>query len=97
MAIKLNADEAWTVYCALDDALHARRNGTGSKHNYRKEGECRKRMAARKLAKRPNIALPDARHDLAIRASDPRQDAAILLWLPRVPRAWKLSQKLRLY
>jgi hypothetical protein len=35
MAIKLKADEAWTVYCALDDALDDRRNSTGSKHNYR--------------------------------------------------------------
>lgn len=34
MAIKLKADEAWTVYCALDDALAARRNGIGSKHNF---------------------------------------------------------------
>ncbi|MEK9896807.1 MAG: hypothetical protein VW518_10350 [Burkholderiaceae bacterium] len=34
MAIKLNADEAFTVYCAMDDALHRRRNGTGSKHDY---------------------------------------------------------------
>jgi hypothetical protein len=32
MAIRLNADEAWTVYCALDDALRNRRNGIGSKH-----------------------------------------------------------------
>jgi hypothetical protein len=35
MAIKLNAAEAWTVYCALDDALAARRNGFGSKHDQR--------------------------------------------------------------
>jgi hypothetical protein len=35
MAIKLNADEAWTVYCALDDALANRRNGMGSKHSFR--------------------------------------------------------------
>ena len=34
MAIKLNADEAFTVYCAMDDALHRRRNGTRSKHDY---------------------------------------------------------------
>lgn len=34
MAIKLNADEAWTVYCALDDALSVRRNGTAAKHDY---------------------------------------------------------------
>jgi len=27
MAIKLTADEAWQVYCALDDALHDRRHG----------------------------------------------------------------------
>jgi hypothetical protein len=33
MAIKLNAAQAWTVYCALDDALAARRNGLGSKHD----------------------------------------------------------------
>ena len=31
MAIRLNADEAWTVYCALDDALRNRRNGIGSR------------------------------------------------------------------
>ena len=34
MAIKLTADEAWTVYCALDDRLAARRQGLGSKHDY---------------------------------------------------------------
>lgn len=34
MAIKLTADEAWTVYCAMDDALRNRRNGMGSKHDY---------------------------------------------------------------
>ena len=35
MAIRLNADETWTVYCALDDALRNRRNGIGSKHDIR--------------------------------------------------------------
>jgi hypothetical protein len=35
MAIKLTADEAWTVYCALDDALAARRRGLFSKHSYK--------------------------------------------------------------
>ena len=34
MAIKLTAAEAWEVYCALDDALHNRCNGIGSKHDY---------------------------------------------------------------
>lgn len=34
MAIKLTADEAWTVYCALDDMSRNRRNGMGSKHDY---------------------------------------------------------------
>ena len=34
MAIKLTAAEAWEVYCALDDALHNRRHGMGSKHDY---------------------------------------------------------------
>ena len=35
MAIKLNADEAWTVYCALDDMSRNRKNGVGSKHSYK--------------------------------------------------------------
>ena len=34
MAIRLNADEAFTVYCAMEDALHKRRNSTRSKHDY---------------------------------------------------------------
>ena len=34
MEIKLTAAEAWEVYCALDDALHTRRHGMGSKHDY---------------------------------------------------------------
>ena len=34
MAIRLNAAEAWTVYCALDDMSRNRRNGVGSKHSY---------------------------------------------------------------
>jgi hypothetical protein len=34
MAIKLNADEAFTVYCAMDDALRDRRNSTRSKRDY---------------------------------------------------------------
>lgn len=43
MAIKLNAAEAYTVYAALDDALFERRNGIGSKHDYRlAEAEHRK-------------------------------------------------------
>lgn len=35
MAIRLNADEAWTVYCALDDALAARRHGFLPEQDYR--------------------------------------------------------------
>ena len=34
MAIRLNADEAFTVYFAMHDALRNRRNGTRSKHDY---------------------------------------------------------------
>ena len=34
MSIKLNADEAFTVYFAMHDALRNRRNGTRSKHDY---------------------------------------------------------------
>ena len=34
MAIKLNADEAFTVYFAMDAALRNRRNGMGSKDDY---------------------------------------------------------------
>ena len=49
MAIKLNADEAWEVYCALDDALHDRRNGTGSKHNYRLTEEEHRKLQGRYL------------------------------------------------
>lgn len=49
MAIKLNADEAWTVYCALDDALHALRNGYGSKHDHRLTEDEHKRLQGRYL------------------------------------------------
>jgi hypothetical protein len=34
MAIKLTADEAYTVYAALDDMIAERRRGIGSKHSY---------------------------------------------------------------
>lgn len=49
MAIKLTADEAWTVYCAMDDALRNRRNGTGSKHDYRLAEDEHKKLQARYL------------------------------------------------
>lgn len=49
MAIKLDADEAWTVYCALDDALYARRNGIGSKHNIRLSEDEHKKLQGRYL------------------------------------------------
>ena len=49
MAIKLNAAEAWEVYCALDDALHARRHGGGSKHDYPLTEAEHKRLQARYL------------------------------------------------
>lgn len=49
MAIKLSADEAWTVYCAMDDALHNRRNGIGSKHNYRLTEDEHKKLQGRYL------------------------------------------------
>jgi hypothetical protein len=34
MAIKLTADEAYTVYAALDDMIAERRRGIGSKNSY---------------------------------------------------------------
>jgi hypothetical protein len=49
MAIKLNADEAWTVYCALDDALRDRRTGVGSKHDYRLTEDEHKALMSRYL------------------------------------------------
>jgi hypothetical protein len=49
MAIKLTADEAWTVYCAMDDALRNRRNGMGSKHNYRLTEAEHKKLQGRYL------------------------------------------------
>ena len=49
MAIKLNADEAWTVYCAMDDALRNRRNGIGSKHDYPLTEEEHKTLQGRYL------------------------------------------------
>ena len=49
MAIKLTADEAWTVYCALDDALGNRRKGIGSKHDYRLTEEEHKKLEGRYL------------------------------------------------
>ena len=49
MAIKLNADQAWEVYCALDDALHDRRNGIGSKHKYRLTEAEHKKLQGRYL------------------------------------------------
>lgn len=49
MAIKLTADEAWEVYCALDDALHDRCNGIGSKHNYRLTEEEHRKLQGRYL------------------------------------------------
>ena len=64
MAIKLNAAEAWEVYCALDDALHARRHGMGSKHDYPLTEAEHKKLQARYL--RAHLALKrveDGRHD----------------------------------
>ena len=49
MAIRLNADEAWAVYCALDDALRNRRNGVGSKHDTRLTEEEHKKLQGRYL------------------------------------------------
>jgi len=49
MAIRLNADETWTVYCALDDALRNRRNGMGSKHDIRLTEEEHLKMMGRYL------------------------------------------------
>ena len=49
MAIRLNANEAWTVYCALDDALRNRRNGVGSKHDTRLTEEEHKKLQGRYL------------------------------------------------
>ena len=49
MAIKLTADEAWTVYCALDDKLAARRQGLGSKHGYILTEEEHKKLQGRYL------------------------------------------------
>ena len=49
MAIKLTAAEAWEVYCALDDALHNRRHGMGSKHDYRLTEAEHKKLQARYL------------------------------------------------
>ena len=49
MAIRLNADEAWAVYCALDDALRNRRKGVGSKHDTRLAEEEQKRRQGRYL------------------------------------------------
>ena len=55
MAIRLNANEAWTVYCALDDALRNRRNGTFSKHAICLTEEEHKKLQGRYL--RAHIAL----------------------------------------
>ena len=55
MAIKLNAAEAWEVYCALDDALHNRRHGMGSKHDYPLTEAEHKKLQARYL--RAHLAL----------------------------------------
>jgi hypothetical protein len=49
MAIRLNADEAWTVYCALDDALRNRRIGVGSKHDTRLTEEDHRKLQGRYL------------------------------------------------
>ena len=49
MTIRLNADEAWAVYCALDDALRNRRNGVGSKHDTRLTEEEHKKLQGRYL------------------------------------------------
>ena len=55
MAIKLNAAEAWEVYCALDDALHERRHGMGSKHDYPLAEAEHKKLQSRYL--RAHLAL----------------------------------------
>ena len=55
MAIRLNANEAWTVYCALDAALRNRRNGVGSKHDTRLTEEAHRKLQGRYL--RAHIAL----------------------------------------
>jgi hypothetical protein len=49
MAIKLTADEAWTVYCAMDDALCNRRIGNGSKHDFKLTEEEHKKLQGRYL------------------------------------------------
>ena len=49
MAIKLTADEAWTVYCAMDDALRNARNGIASKHEYRLTEKEHKKLQGRYL------------------------------------------------
>lgn len=49
MAIRLTADEAWTVYTALDDRLAARRQGLGSKHDYLLPEDEHKKLQARYL------------------------------------------------
>lgn len=49
MAIKLDADQAWAVYCALDDALHDRRTGVGSKHDCRLTEDEHKALMGRYL------------------------------------------------
>jgi hypothetical protein len=49
MAIKLTADEAWVVYCALDDALAARRHGLFSKHDYKLTEDEHKKLQGRYL------------------------------------------------
>jgi len=49
MAIRLTADEAWTVYCALDDRLAALRQGLGSKHGYILTEDEHKKLQARYL------------------------------------------------
>lgn len=49
MAIRLNADEAWAVYYAMDDALRNRRNGIGSKHDYLLTEEEHKALQGRYL------------------------------------------------
>ena len=49
MAIRLNADEAFTVYFAMDAALRNRRNGMGSKHDYLLTEEEHKALQGRYL------------------------------------------------
>ena len=49
MAIKLTADEAWTVYCALDDALAARRHELWSKHDHKLTDNEHKKLQGRYL------------------------------------------------